>query len=464
VLELSRPIERATNLAARHEAAAPTDVLHVPYTYFPDPVGGTEVYVAGLVSALRDFGLISMVAAPGEADAAYAHDGVPVHRFARAPIPGFASAYGTSDEDAAVSFRAVLARARPRIVHLHARTAAVSERLVDAAREAGSKVVFTYHTPTVSCARGTMMRLGRMPCDGKLDVNRCTACVLQSHGIPPLARDALASTPEVLGAALGRAGLAGGVFTALRMSALLGACHRGFACLVQNVDRIVAVCGWVADVLRINGIPEAKLVLCRQGLSTRSSVATSAAQDAPCGDGALRLGYFGRLDPTKGVDVLIEALRRVPHAKVRLAIHGVRQPGSEAYAARLESAAASDHRISMAAALPADKIVAAMRGCDLVAVPSRWLETGPLVVLESFAAGVPVLGTRLGGIAELVTDGVDGLLVASNDPTAWSFAIAELAGNAEQVSRLRVGVRPPRLMDDVAREMAAIYGAMLDDG
>jgi glycosyltransferase involved in cell wall biosynthesis len=457
-------MDPATDIAVRPESSATTDVLHVPFSYFPDPVGGTEIYVAGLVAELRAHGLEGGVAAPGEAYAAYAHDQVPVYRFARAASPAFASAYGAPDEDAVLSFRAVLDQVRPRIVHLHARTAAVSERLVDAAHEQGARVVFTYHTPTVSCARGTMMRFGRTPCDGKLDVRRCTACVLQSHGVPPLVRDALASTPQLLGEALGRTGVSGGAFTALRMSALVGASHRRFAWLMEKVDRIVAVCGWVADVLRVNGMPESKLTLCRQGLPRRPAVSASAVSRAPpTGDGAVRIGYFGRLDPTKGIDLLIEALRRAPDARVRLAIYGVLQPGSEAYAAQLTAAAAADHRLSMKAALPADMVIDAMRGCDFVVVPSRLLETGPLVALESFAAGTPVLGARLGGIAELVTDGVDGMLVAPDDPAAWSLAIAELAGNTDRVLRLRAGVRPPRTMDDVAREMAALYRAMLDN-
>ena len=439
------------------------DIVHVPYTYFPDPAGGTEIYVAGLVAALATYGFKNAVAAPGAKSAAYLHYGIPIFRFARSAAPAFASAYGAPDEEAALSFRAVLVRIRPRIVHLHARTAAVSELLVDVAREEGAKVVFTYHTPTVSCARGTLMRFGRTPCDGKLHVRNCTACVLQSHGVPPLVWHGLAATPQVLGEALERVGLAGGVFTALRMSALVGAGHRRFQRLMQKVDRVVAVCDWVADVLRVNGVSEAKLTICRQGLS-RPASSESVVLDAPrTGDGALRLGYFGRLDPTKGVDLLIEALQHVADAKVVLEIYGVRQAGSESYAGQLEDASGRDPRISMQPALRPDVVIDAMRTCDLVVVPSRWLETGPLVVLESFAAGTPVLGARLGGIAELVADGVDGVLIKPDDPAAWSSAIAELAGNPDRVLRLRAGVRPPRTMGDVAREMAAVYRAVLHD-
>ena len=201
---LGAPVEHAPSMLALREFAL--DVLHVPYTYFPDAAGGTEVYVRSLIAALRAHGLECGVAIPGMANKPYVHEGVPVFQFARARTPTFASAYGAPDEDAARSFRTLLARVRPRIVHLHSRTAAVSELLVDVAREEGAKVVFTYHTPTVSCARGTLMRFGRTPCDGKLHVRNCTACVLQGHGVPPVLRDALAAAPQVLGEALATRG------------------------------------------------------------------------------------------------------------------------------------------------------------------------------------------------------------------------------------------------------------------
>ena len=98
-----------------------------------------------------------------------------------------------------------------------------------------------------------------------------------------------------------------------------------------------------------------------------------------------------------------------------------------------------------------------MRAYDFVAIPSRWLETGPLVALEAFAAGTPVLGARLGGIAELVSDEIDGVLVPPNDPIAWRDVIACLAYDRERVARLRAGVRQPRTINDVARDMIVLY-------
>jgi glycosyltransferase involved in cell wall biosynthesis len=458
-------IERANAVPVRIASAAPVDVLHVPYTYFPDAVGGTEIYVAGLAETLRPLGVYSAVAAPGEADAAYDHD-VPVFRFATDRRADLDRAYGAPDPTAAQSFCALIARLRPRIVHLHAHTAAVSGRLADAAHEAGAKVVFTYHTPAVSCARGTMMRMGRTPCDGKLDRHRCTSCVLAQHGVPPLLRDMLARIPRAIGDVLSGPGLTGGAFTALRLSSVIGAGHRHFEDLARKLDRIVAPCHWACEVLRRNGVPDEKLVLCRQGLSRHPGLQASLQSDPECHDVAsvLRLGYFGRLDPTKGVDIVVDALHRMPKAPVRFEIYGIRHPGCEAYTARLERAAAKDPRIALLSALPPDAVGEAMRRCDLVVVSSRCLETGPLVVLEAFAAGTPVLGARLGGIAELVSDRVDGLLVPPEDPGAWASAIAALAVAPERVAGLRAGIRPPRTMDEVAHDMAELYRTLLADG
>jgi glycosyltransferase involved in cell wall biosynthesis len=180
--------------------------------------------------------------------------------------------------------------------------------------------------------------------------------------------------------------------------------------------------------------------------------------------GVLRLGYFGRLDPVKGIDILIEALRRIPDAPVLLDIFAVRQTGSDPYASRLERRAAGDRRIIFREALPPDSVSEAMQWCDLVAVPSRVLETGPLVVLEAFGAGTPVLGARLGGVAELVSDRIDGILVPSERPAEWAAAILDLADRPAEIARLRAGIRPPRTIDAVADEMAEVYRSLAAPG
>jgi glycosyltransferase involved in cell wall biosynthesis len=435
----------------------------VPYTFFPDEPGGTEIYVAGLIAAMRDHGFDGAVAAPGNYESVYDYQGIAVYRFKGNARPAFEYAYGVPDEVAADSFRAMLQRLQPAIVHIHAHTAAVSERLADAARTAGAKLFFTYHTPGVNCLRGTMMLMGAMPCDGVLDVRRCAICTLQKHGVPAWLGNILNNVPVSVGRAAANSGLSGSAITGLRMSELTTGFHARFHALMEKVDCVVAVCQWAMDALIANGVPQSKLVLCRQGLHAGLPLSCTERASNLQGNGVdpLRLAYFGRLDPAKGLDVVIEAIKRIPDVRLTLDVYGIAQPGSTAYLSRLKSAA--DRRVRFHESLSPDAVPNAMANVDFVVIPSRWLETGPLVAYEAFAAGTPVLGSRLGGIEELVSDEVDGVLLAMDDPESWAQNISALAQDRTRVIRLRNGVRPPRTMTKVADEMAAHYRRVLTE-
>jgi glycosyltransferase involved in cell wall biosynthesis len=434
-------------------------ILHIPYTYFPDAVGGTEIYVHGLVKELKRLGYISAVAAPGRISREYVLDSVNVHRYATDSRSRLDLAYGAPDEVAASGFRRILKIAKPRIVHLHAHTSAVSCRLVDVAHELGARVVFTYHTPTVSCARGDMMHHGVSPCDGRVEYRRCAACALRGRGLPGCLADLAASMPRSYVTAVAELEFLPGSLGALRVPGLIAAQRERFHQLIAEVDHIIAVCQWVGEVLATNGAPHDKLTLSRQGISVQCGGAVGLVP-ATCRGDNLRIAYFGRTDSTKGPDLLGKALALVPQAKVSVDIFAIQQSEHDPHLARLVAQSRCDPRLRIQPAVAADDVRGAMRQYDLVAVPSRWLETGPLVVLEAFAAGVPVIGASHGGIAELVRNGKDGVLVEPSSPRAWADAISRLASDQSSIEVLRSGIRPPRTMADVASDMAGVYAKL----
>src|SRR5262249_32166598 len=99
---------------------------------------------------------------------------------------------------------------------------------------------------------------------------------------------------------------------------------------------------------------------------------------------------------------------------------------------------------------------------DVLAVPSQWMETGPLVVLEAFAAGVPVIGSALGGIAELVSDGSNGLLVDGyRSALAWAAALTRLDADRALLETFSAHIQPPADMNDVAADMIRLYETVL---
>lgn len=122
--------------------------------------------------------------------------------------------------------------------------------------------------------------------------------------------------------------------------------------------------------------------------------------------------------------------------------------------------AANDERIEFHVPTDRQELAQQFVAADALAVPSQGFETGPLVVLEAKAAGLPVLGSRLGGIAELVRPGVDGWLVDHDDVRAWATAIERIAAGGAVV---RAPGEAVRTTDDIAREMIELY-AIRDAG
>ena len=432
-------------------------ILHVPFCYFPDPAGGTEVYVASLSAAQRRLGIEPVVAAPGDTNDSYIHHGVRVHRFKISKSLGLRELYGEGDPIAASFFLEVLQTVRPDVVHLHAFTSGISVRLARKAASANLPVVFTYHTPTVTCTRGTLLRWGSEVCDGEMHAASCSACTLHANGLPRAVSAALARSPMALTRLAGDR--SGGLWTALRMRELIELRHQAVRELFQLSTHIVAVCDWVYALLVRNGVPSDKITVSRQGLPYAPTCSTVAARRDVI---PLRFAFLGRLDKAKGVEVLIDAFARLPSLPIRLDIYGVNQK-SEGLVTRVRERAAADSRIQLRAPVAPDQVVRALREYDALLVPSQWLETGPLVVYEAFSAGIPVVGSRLGGIAELVADGISGVLVADPFcPSAWASVFLRLASQPEQLARLRGNEKLVRSSDDVALEMKTIYERILN--
>ena len=433
-------------------------VVHVPFGYYPDPVGGTEVYVADLATALRSHGIESVIAAPalGAEPSTYMHGGAPVHRFPVGRVRDVADLYGEGDPAAAAAIDRVLAETSPDVLHLHAFTSASSLHALRAAHRRGVAVAFTYHTPTASCVRGTLLRDGRVPCDGALLEQRCASCLLESRGAGDAVRATLSRIPTAVGSAVASAGGTGPWVTALRARELTRLRHDAFRRLLDEADAVVAVCEWVRSLLLRAGARPSVVTLSRQGTSARAS-----GETRPRRSGSLRLAFMGRLHPTKGVHVVVKALVSNPTLPATLDVFGVAQDADALrYEPDLRALVGHDARIRILPAVATSDVVPTLTSYDATVVPSQWLETGPLTVLESFAAGVPVIGSNLGGIAELVAHDRDGWLVAHADVAAWASALERLAGDAALVARLTAGVRPPRTMTDVARDMASIYGTI----
>jgi glycosyltransferase involved in cell wall biosynthesis len=140
---------------------------------------------------------------------------------------------------------------------------------------------------------------------------------------------------------------------------------------------------------------------------------------------ALRVGYLGRLFETKGIELLLEAVRQTDSAHLYLAGNG--SPG---YVEGLKQKAST--RATFLGTVP-PRIL--FEKIDVLVVPSLWHEPFGRVAIEALAWGIPVLASRRGGLPEIVQPGVNGWLFEPNEADALPRFLRSL--NPETCHRMR---------------------------
>jgi glycosyltransferase involved in cell wall biosynthesis len=140
------------------------------------------------------------------------------------------------------------------------------------------------------------------------------------------------------------------------------------------------------------------------------------------------IAYVGRLTRSKGVDTLVQAMRRCPHEHLTIVGDGPDRP-------RLQKAARGVPNISFAGRVEPQLVPELMRGVKLLVLPSRQ-EGQPNVILEAMALGVPVLATRVGGVPDLISHGRSGWLVEPDDADALAEAITTLCADRARRQQL----------------------------
>jgi glycosyltransferase involved in cell wall biosynthesis len=169
------------------------------------------------------------------------------------------------------------------------------------------------------------------------------------------------------------------------------ALHRARRTYHTRVDRFIALTQFAAKRFTAHGLPE-ELITVR---------GNCLAVDPGVGDGSGGYAlYVGRLSAEKGVSTLIRAWRKVPGIPLRIAGDGGLRPGLEQEAAGLP--------IEFLGRVTVARVLELMKGAAMLIVPSEWYEGFPRVVVEALATGTPIVAADIGGLRELITDGVDG--------------------------------------------------------
>jgi glycosyltransferase involved in cell wall biosynthesis len=435
-------------------------VVHALGWYFPESLGGTEIYVSAVTRCLRGAGVDTLVAAPRAGATGvdeYTHEGTPVFRYSTPVDPTRAEARGEQVVRGAELLHRWLERQRPDVVHFHTFVTGLDFEEVRAARMAGARVVVTTHASALGylCLRGTLRRWGQEWCDGVIRSRTCAACVLHAHGVPRSIALAVSAIPPALARRLDGVEHAAG--TALGLPAYIARREQRQHQLFDLIDRFFVLTERARATLLANGAPPERVVVNRLGIdaSVLPPRTKPRASHTP-----LTVGFLGRFDPLKGVDDLLDAIALIPPSiPVRFDIRGIAdQDASTAIVARARQLAAADGRVTLGGAVARAHVGAVLAGWDVLCCPGRSLEGGPTVALEAIAVGTPVIATNVGGVAEVLHDGRNCALVPPADAAALARAIEQVATNREVLPAWRSALPAVRTMDDVTHDYLRAYG------
>lgn len=297
------------------------------------------------------------------------------------------------------NFQALCEEFRPDVVHLNNVHRQITLSILDAPylKEHHVPVFYTAHDYVTICPGYLMLDGEGRVCDACLEDGKYRHCIENRCVKGSRAKSALAA----LEASFNRA-------------------HRSN----ERIDRVIAPSRFMRSKLIEGGWPEGKVL----ALQNFADDAILARASGVAGDVTDRespyLLFFGRLSAEKGVDVLLRAFDAAAPSlprDMRLIVVGDGPDAAEfrELAASLDSAS----RIEFAGYQTGDALQTYVERASLAIASSRCRENMPYSIVEAFAAGTPVVGTRIGGIPELVADGVTGFACEPGDVATMADAM-----------------------------------------
>ncbi|BBK42027.1 glycosyl transferase [Allostella vacuolata] len=228
---------------------------------------------------------------------------------------------------------------------------------------------------------------------------------------------------------------------------------------LSGFDRYIAPSRFLIDRYTDWGLPAGRITHIANGRAWPAS-APPRRTDGPRN----RFAVLGNLSVYKGTPVALAAARRLADLGVdfSLDVHGAARYQTDPFVARLEEdQRAIGSRARLHGSYQPAEVAGILSSADWVIVPSIWWENAPLVIDEAMHHGRPVLCSNIGGMAERVRDGVDGLHFRAGDALSLADAMQRAISEEGLWQRLASGIRPPRTIDDAARDHVALYEELL---
>jgi glycosyltransferase involved in cell wall biosynthesis len=409
-------------------------ILHLVHQYLPEHIGGTELYTKWLTEALSRQGhQVSIFHRRSANGVGLEHRTEGRRRIWAAwagllsPTRRFRATFG--DPLLVRAFESVLEKIQPELVHIQ-HLMGHPAALVRAVQRQGIPYVITLWDFWWVCANAQLLtNYSQEVCDGPQMYLNCARCALARVGHSQF----WPVVPAVIGPLFWRNYLLRRIMT--------------------GASRLIAPTKFVYKWYSAHDVPTERLITISPGLEQPAPVSRQTTRtNVP-----FRFAYVGGLSWQKGVHVLIEAFNGTEKG-AELWIAGD-EDADPAYATHLHTLASEN--VHFLGKLTRAEVWEMLTQVDVLVVPSLWYETFAFVVSEAFAAGVPVVASRLGPLADRVEEGVDGLLVPPGDVEALRDTLLRFLKEPSLLPRLRAGIRPVNTIENHVKEIEAVYRAIL---
>lgn len=447
---------------------SPLHVLLLVHGFPPSAWGGTEVYTATLARTISETRGDRVSIVTREADPARPEYAVRREQRDRLEIFWINNTFRAcrSFEETyrqpaiAGVIGALLDELRPDVAHIQHLTCLSTDAVSELARRS-IPALFTLNDFWLICHRGQLLDLDYQRCRGPYG-GGCTRCTGAHDGVAP---GAFAAARLVR--ALERRG-PNWATTIARRAGLNLLAHGSTEARsareterrlshMQQMSRAVALFLAPSRTLEQQflefGLPADRLRYQTQGIDRarlRGLERTTSAR--------LRLAFLGSLMISKAPDLLLRAFDGLSPEKATLSIFGglAAYHGDERYGARLEPLL-QQPGLHYAGPVQHDQVPGVLASTDVLVMPSIWLENAPFVIKEAFAAGVPVVASRLGGMAELVSDGRNGLLFEPGNAADLRRCLLRLLEEPGLLAQLRAGLPEVKDIGEDAEETRSLY-------
>ncbi len=437
-------------------------IVYLLNHFLPQQVAGTEVYTQALAKSLQQEGHeISIVIPKYDTDKndEYEYDGLRVVRYAEANKTDRKLIAGKRPPDGIKSFEDIIKSIQPDIVNVQelAGSSGIGIFHLRVLKSLNIKTILTMHLASYSCFCGSLMYKGTEPCDGTILISKCTRCALSKLPANSLLQDILYGLSIPLyNIKINPAFLSNKLGTALSYPYIIKNLSNQLHEIAGLCDKIIVLTGWYKKVLMKNNIPENKLELITQALPHPAEV----IRKIKTGKLPLKLIFVGRIDPLKGLHLLIQALMELPVEKIQLDIYG--PVTDDAFYKTWKETTSHKTNIQWKGTISQPEVVNTMEKYDMLVLPSIFSEMSPLVIQEAFAAGIPVLGSNAKGITEQIVDGFNGLLFEFGNYKSLKTTLEKIILTPELLPELSSNINPPANFSEAAKKTMEVYKAALD--